>query len=76
MMAAETYFDAEEAFAAGFASEVIPNKGIDNLDTTPIRNRWTACPDHLITNLEKSAVDDSHIEALRRRVAVHSQFRG
>lgn len=76
MMAAETYFDADEALNAGFATEVIPNKGINDLDTSVIRNRWEACPDHLIEKLERSIVDDSHIEHLRRRVAVHSQFRG
>ena len=76
MMAAETYFDADEALKAGFVTEVMPNKGINDLNTNAIRNRWSACPEELITNLERPAVDESHIEHLRRRVAVHSQFRG
>ena len=76
MMAAETYFDADEALKAGFVTEVMPNKGINDLNTNAIRNRWKACPDHMIENLERSQSSDSHIEQLRRRVAVHSQFRG
>ena len=76
MMAAETYFDADEALKTGFVTEVMPNKGINDLNTNAIRNRWKACPDHMIENLERSKSSDSHIEQLRRRVAVHSQFRG
>lgn len=76
-MAAETYFDADEALAVGFATEVIPNKGINDLSTSVIRNRWKNCPDSLIEKLEQPVADDSSkLENMRRRVAVFSQFRG
>lgn len=75
-MAAETYFDANEALAVGFATEVIPNKGINDLNTSIIRNRWKNCPDDLVEKLESAATDSGKLENMRRRVAVFSQFRG
>lgn len=76
-MAAETYFDADEAFAVGFATEVMPNKGVSDLNASVIRNRWKSCPDHLINKLETPAESvDSKLENMRRRVAVFSQCRG
>lgn len=78
LLAAETYYDAPSAFDAGFATEVIPNKGIDDLSTSVIRNRWKQCPDELVQKLEAKAGDgpDPKLENMRRRVAVFSQFRG
>jgi ATP-dependent Clp protease protease subunit len=75
-MAAETYFDADEAHAVGFATEIVPNKGVNDLDTSVIRNRWKDCPEQLVEKLEASAVNDTKLENMRRRVAVFSQFRG
>lgn len=75
-MAAETYFDADEAFAVGFATEVIANKGINDLNTSVIRNRWKSCPDALVEKLESKPANDNKLETMRRRVAVFSQFRG
>ena len=77
LMAAETYFDADEALGAGFTTEVIPNKGVENLHTSAIRNRWKSCPDELIEKLEQPATNQCNkLENMRRRVAVYSQFRG
>ena len=80
LMAAETYFDASEALEYGFASEVIPNKGIDDMSTSVIRNRWKNCPEFLIEGLEQPAIEaeqqSKKLENMRRRVAVFSQFRG
>lgn len=77
LMAAESYFDAAEATDRGFATEVIPNKGIDDLSASVIRNRWKNCPDGLIEKLEQSGEKDcAQLENMRRRVAVFSQFRG
>lgn len=78
LMEAETYFDANEALEQGFATEVIANKGIEDLSTSVIRNRWKNCPETLIESLEKPAEQQANnkLETMRRRVAVFSQFRG
>lgn len=77
LLAAETYYNAQAAFDAGFATEVIPNKGIDNLGSESIRNRWKQCPDDLINKLAAVEVSapDARFQNMQRRVAVHSQFR-
>jgi len=78
LMAAETYFDANEALEQGFTTEVIANKGIDDLSISVIRNRWKNCPESLIEGLEQTPAEKqcNKLENMRRRVAVFSQFRG
>lgn len=77
-MAAETYYDAHEALEQGFTTEMIANKGIEDLSTSVIRNRWKNCPDSLIEKLEQPVAEkgSDQLETMRRRVAVFSQFRG
>lgn len=78
LMADETFYDAHEALEQGFTTEVIANKGIEDLSTSVIRNRWKNCPDSLIEKLDQPVAEkgSDQLETMRRRVAVFSQFRG